>query len=394
MARVNMPIAPPRPDVDPGIPGPPSGLQPGHPLRATLLRPEVITTITMFLMWMTASVMALVRMGPYPPNTAAPFLFAGSILFAGLGAGLMWKNERKVAVKTMVALAASAAILPMVLGRWMPGIAQPKTYPMPGGLTVTLFAGKGDNKDLWMVHGTKAGSYTKLTDTPSVDERAPNLSRDGTQIVYSSDASGGYDIWLMTLDAGGRPLVSRRLTSGPSNDFDPSWSPDGSKIVFSRQDGTTATLESYEVATGVETSLGPASEVDFNPTWSPNGKQIAYTQQGSDGSSEIWIMNADGTHPHVAIRGSDSASNPHWSPDGKLILFTAKPDIGEQDVYIAHVNGTGIRDITLGSLTREEAYGWTITGLPLFLSNRSGTGGAFLYVCELDGSNVRLVATI
>jgi Tol biopolymer transport system component len=361
---------------------------------ATLVRPEVITPIVLFLIWMTSSVMALVRMGPYPPNTAAPILFGGSILFAGLGAGLMWKNERRVAVKTLIAFAAAAAILPMALGRWVPGIAQPKTYPMPGGLTVMLFAGKGDNKDLWMVHGIKAGSYTKLTNTPSIDERAPSLSRDGTQVVYSSDALGDYDIWLMTLDAGGRPLVTRRLTSGVSNDLDPSWSPDGSKIVFSRQDGTTATLESYEVATGEMTPLSPASEVDFNPTWSPDGKKIAYTREGSDGSSEIWIMNADGTHPHAAIRGSDSASNPHWSPDGKLILFTAKPDIGEQDVFIANVDGTHIRDITQGSLAREESFGWTLTGLPLFLSNRSGTGGAFLYVCELDGSNVRLVATI
>jgi Tol biopolymer transport system component len=64
---------------------------------------------------------------------------------------------------------------------------------------------------------------------------------------------------------------------------------------------------------------------EFDPVWSPGGRQIAFIRPTTHASSQIWVMNADGTHQHSLTRLHSapqlySAENEpalSWSPDGR-----------------------------------------------------------------------------
>ncbi len=348
----------------------------------------------LFAIWMASAFYTISRIGPFPPRATVPALFIGAVLFAAWGTAISRRFEHGSRFNIVLCLAGLAVITPMALGTWVPGIKQLTVYPIPGAPTLVISARPRDNFELWMLHGGTANSHTRLTDTPAVTEGWPDLSPDGRQIVYASDVSGDYDIWLMTLDAAGRPTGTRRIVSGYRDDEQPVWSPDGKTVLFSSLNSPTDIIETYDMATGNTKQLTDSSGNDYDPAWSPDGKQIVYTSESAQGDSEIWLMNADGSNQHALITGNHTAYGPEWSPDGRLILFTAKSALGQKHVYLADSGGTAVRDITPTSQDEDEGFGWTPTGLPMFISDRSHTGGHFLYVCNLDGSNVRLVSIL
>jgi Tol biopolymer transport system component len=263
------------------------------------------------LTWMGSTILTLRRIGLFPPRTTLPTLAILGGAFAFLGALLVARSGRTARIGFVALLMVIAVIAPLSLGTWVPGIAQLKVYPIPGAPTIVVSAHPYGNSDLWLINGAKVDSHTRLTNTPETIELWPSLSPDGRQVVYTSDASGDDAIWLMTLDAAGRPTSERRLISGSRTDMEPVWSPDGERILYSSLGTHSDIIESYDVSSGKQTQLTPTSGINLNPDWSPDGRQIAFTSSASDGSTEIWVMNADGSGRHRLIPGVDSAHAPN-----------------------------------------------------------------------------------
>ena len=65
----------------------------------------------------------------------------------------------------------------------------------------------------------------------------PTFSPDGKFIAYASDRTGNLDIWVQALSAGSEPI---QVTRSPAQDTQPSWSPDGARLVFRSSAGRTA----------------------------------------------------------------------------------------------------------------------------------------------------------
>lgn len=134
--------------------------------------------------------------------------------------------------------------------------------------------------------------------------------------------------WITVADlAGGarRQITSPPPKDGPSNDYDPVWSPDGSRLAFVR---ATARLNKDPVAslfvvnadgTGLQrvAQLGPIPESEYvgrdRPSWSPDGRQLAY------GNGPLYVVSSDGTN--IRKLAAKSTCSPSWSPDGKSILY-------------------------------------------------------------------------
>src|SRR5437763_2960184 len=99
------------------------------------------------------------------------------------------------------------------------------------------------------------------------------------------------DIWSANADGSGL----RRLTSARGAEFDPSWSPDGTRIVYrdSRR-GINVNDELYVMdADGSHRrNLTHTVTNEWSPAWSPDGRAIAYY------SGQLFVMNADGSAPH------------------------------------------------------------------------------------------------
>ena len=99
-------------------------------------------------------------------------------------------------------------------------------------------------------------------------------------------------------------------------------------IVFARLQGTP---ENHEIWTmgrrgGNQHRLTNNDVGDFDPVWSPDGSRIAwvrYPQAACNcGPSDVWLMDADGTDPYNLTDDAAAISRPTWSPDGTQIAFT------------------------------------------------------------------------
>ena len=94
------------------------------------------------------------------------------------------------------------------------------------------------------------------------------------------------------------------------------------------------------------------------PAWSPDGTKIAYTRidqpERPDGARDLWVVNADGTNPSRVEPAADvSVKEPRWSPDGTRISFTSEAPLSqgasESAVYVADVATGRLERVTTGS---------------------------------------------
>lgn len=168
----------------------------------------------------------------------------------------------------------------------------------------------------------ESGAARRLFDD-GVDDFRPSLSPDGRRLLFDrvDPATGrGHDVVVREL-ASGRV---RTLAGHPGYDSDARWSPDGTSIAFhSDRDGSAPYATQVYVMDADGGSVrrltdGPA--VNGYPAWSPDGRRIAYTSE-FDGNRDVWLMGADGSDRRRVTRHPGFDGDPVWSPDGRRILF-------------------------------------------------------------------------
>ena len=173
------------------------------------------------------------------------------------------------------------------------------------------------------------GSMHQLT-YGSFYDSDPAISPDGKRIAF--DRGGGPNppapgIFLMNLDGGHVVRITTPPASAAGGDAYPSFSPDGTKLVFVRnstQDGEGAIFVVGVDGKGVR-QVTPAPYVNAaRPHWSPDGSKLLFGTPGAalDGRN-IYVVNADGSGltPLTHLYGTSDAENPGWSPDGTMIVF-------------------------------------------------------------------------
>jgi Tol biopolymer transport system component len=147
----------------------------------------------------------------------------------------------------------------------------------------------------------------------------PNFSPDGSKVVFHSDRTGTYDIWIVNVD-GSSPTPITRSTTG--NVRTPIWSPDGKTIAAINLTGHPLLLRFPRSAEDVLPEPGPLPEdnVMFFPTsWSPDSKYLAGYAQRADGSNAgVVIYDVEKkTYRKVTEKGR----TPVFLPDGRRLGF-------------------------------------------------------------------------
>ena len=148
-----------------------------------------------------------------------------------------------------------------------------------------------------------------MTNAPSI-ETAPSFSPDGSQIVFESDRSGSQQLYVMSAN-GGEP---RRISAGPGRYGTPVWSPRGDLVAFTKQSKGRFHIGIMRTD-GTGEKLLTASFLDEGPTWAPNGRVIMFTRetQGTDGQSSLYSVDISGRNLQ-RVRTEGGASDPSWSP--------------------------------------------------------------------------------
>ena len=166
------------------------------------------------------------------------------------------------------------------------------------------------------------------------------------KLAFSS-ARSGYpaDNDLYTMNADG--TVQTRITSLDRDELDPSWSPDGTKLLFERNPGLRADIYVANADGSNRVQLTTDARSDVRPAWSYNGTQIVFAsdRNSAAGVYDIFVMNANGTN-QVNITNTPTIKEdyPAWSPDGSVIAFSRNGDI-----HTMTPAGTNLRRLTTGA---------------------------------------------
>jgi TolB protein len=153
----------------------------------------------------------------------------------------------------------------------------------------------------------------------------PAASPSGREIVFSiSTAERSPQLAIVNLD--GSNL--RVLGEGRN----PSWSPDGKRLLFAREVGGLSRLYTLDASTGTDlTELSNGESNDYGPVWSPDGRYISFTSDRVKGGMHLFIMNPDGRSPTQLTDGRFDVKSPRWAPDG-FIYFSANAG-GNWDIW-------------------------------------------------------------
>jgi Tol biopolymer transport system component len=200
------------------------------------------------------------------------------------------------------------------------------------------------------------GSPTRLTRNAGNDW-LPDWSPDGTKLAFTSNRTGGYDLWVMNGDGGGQtPWV----TTGAWDEY-ARWAPDGQRLSLSTT-ATTQGVPNSEIfvrqSNGNLVQVTQSTAEDQWADWSPDGR-IIYAEGFQDGSDwDIYIVNADGSYRNAWLQEGTCDVQPTWSPNGQWIAFLRIPrdtngngridfeDAG--DVWVGRADGSGLRQVTSG----------------------------------------------
>ena len=164
----------------------------------------------------------------------------------------------------------------------------------------------------------------------------PNVSPDGTKVVFASNRSGTYQIYV--LDLNNPSAAPTLLTSGTIVKTHPVWAPNGQFIAYAGQSGADSDVYRINFPSGsglVDLTPNTPSFFDTYPAWSPGGIPVSFQSKGRDPNNpngvDIYTVDhvscgSSGlcTPARLTTTGVDIEGN--WGPDNKSIVFASARD--------------------------------------------------------------------
>jgi len=203
-----------------------------------------------------------------------------------------------------------------------------------GRIVFTRFNGDGKEmfNDLYAID-RDGKNETRLTMNPGpngkyTDNAAPRYNKDKTRIAFVSTKNHErrlYNIFLMDLATG----KTAQITTGDLNISSVDWADDDSRMVFAGADEKG--LQQVHVVnmdgTGF-TKLTTGPSENMNPMWSPRGDLIVFVRFAPGAkTSHLWVMDISGREQRQLTTDDTLHANPSWSPDGSWFIYRSDLDM-------------------------------------------------------------------
>lgn len=229
--------------------------------------------------------------------------------------------------------------------------------------------------DIYMM--PSSGGQAEPLRTGHPYEIQPRFSPDGSQILFTSDAGGGDNIWVMNRDGSGARQVTKEDFRLVNNGF---WSPDGEYIIVKKHFSSTRSLGAGEIwmyhktgGSGIQLVEKANDQQDIGqPFVSPDGRYVYYSQAvypggyfqyNKDPNSQIYVINRYDRETGEIERitgGPGGAISPTISPDGSKMAFIRR--VRTKTVLYLRDLETGVETPVYDQLTRDQQEAWAIFG--------------------------------
>jgi TolB protein len=205
--------------------------------------------------------------------------------------------------------------------------AMPQHAPPPQQIAVARLFPNGGQLGVFIA-AADGSEERPLLRTADLDYN-PTWSPDGTSIVFTSDRAGSGDLFRVRPDGSGL----ERLTEHAAYDDQAAFSPDGRHLVFvsTRGDGT-ADLWTLDLVTRRARALTSGPGGDFRPSWSPDGRWIAFSSDRNSTApfahgrwerlllASLYIVRADGSGLKRITERGDFCGSPKWMSDSRHVV--------------------------------------------------------------------------
>lgn len=279
---------------------------------------------------------------------------------------------------------ATAAVLSILLATLTPSIAIGAPLDTVGVNGPIVY--HGNAVDIYSTNADGA-DRRQLTTDPERDAR-PTFSPDGSRIVFTSHRDSGGRIYIMNADGSGQaPLTT--LTGNAFQDDEATFSPDGSMVAFTRRDRITG-YRIYLIntdGTGLRRLTDSADQADDDdePEFSPDGTRVVFSSNRSNRNA-LYSINVDGSDLKKLTDDTlPTYGNASYSPDGNSIAFD-----NFRDIFIMNADGTNVRPLTNNQGFNIDPSYSPDGEMIAFHSDRAGRAGIF--VMKKDGSQSRQIA--
>lgn len=271
----------------------------------------------------------------------------------------------------------------------------------------------------------RRGVNVRLTG-PGGNDRYPAWSPDGTRIIYHSDRSGEYDLYVMNADGSNDQRIAATSRDPTTLEAMAAWSPDGAYVSFHvYYINLAADLYLLDTASGEVLRVTRDPLDDVRLAWSPDGTRVAFSSERESSFLDLFVMDTadmlaaaqiftpglDGLPPGLPPSEVPGTPTPgandffldtlpatqltrslgddwhaSWSPDGTHIVYHSDQDLN-YELYVVDVAGGTPRNLTQYPFADDWQPQWLPDGRILFASNRAGSFD--LYTIRPDGSDLR-----
>ena len=227
------------------------------------------------------------------------------------------------------------------------------------------------------------------------DAVAPDWSPDGRQIAFEHDVPGACaNVAIINTDGSG--LID--ITADPNVcEGDPSFTPDGSRIVFDRFDpvANDEAFWSMDRNGNDRQRIGPCCA---DPNVSPNGEKLSFLSfNGQPGGTALFTSSIDGSNLfQVTPYSFDVAVKQDWAPDGQHLVFTQDGDVlmpgVSANIATVRPDGTDLRLVTHYQGGTANAFVGSYSPDGRWIVFRLNENGLFgLFKIHPDGTHLRTI---